>query len=193
MNQPFKMPEVLAREDAVPSEARRTSRRRMLWRVMVLSALLGVAIGAVIFLVFFRESMTALTRENLQAARQKWEAAGVSHYDLILETHPPGQNEPLRFTVRVRYDRIADILQDGRPSETREPESYAIVGLFDMLERELDLAESPDSPLKMGGGKVFQRVRFHDELGYPEHYLRVVGGSNQNSRFTILSLTPVEP
>lgn len=190
MRDQFTMPEILLEDEPAPErQPPRQPARRRLRRVSLLSAGLGVLVGLVVLWLMYREPMVELTAENLDAAQARWAAAEIADYDMILETQPPGRAEPMRFTVQVRHKRVANVLQDGEPADTHEPESYTIDGLFDMLERELDLARSPDNPFQATGGKVFQRVRFHDDLGYPERYLRVVGGSNQNSAFTVLSLT----
>lgn len=192
MSDDFTMPEILLQEEPEAQDLSGPGRRR-LWRVSIISAGIGIVIGLAILWLMIREPMTALTPENLEAARAKWAAADITGYDMILETRPPGRSEPMRFDVQVRHGRVANVLQDGEAADTHEPEIYAVDGLFDMLERELDLARSPDNPFQASGGKVFQRVRFHDELGYPERYLRVVGGSNRNSAFTVIALTPVAP
>jgi hypothetical protein len=188
----FTMPEILLQEEPEPQAPGKKPRSR-LRRVSIISACVGVVIGLVIVWLMIREPMTELTEASLSAAREKWTAANITDYDMILENQPPGRAEAMRFTVQVRHGRVANVLSGGEPADTHEPELYAVDGLFEMLERELDLARSPDSPFKAtGGGKVFQRVRFHDELGYPERYLRVVGGSNQNSAFTVVSFTAPE-
>jgi len=191
MTDRFTMPDVLLAEEPAPQqEGRSKPQRTRLRRVSILSACFGVLVGLVVLLVVFREPMTALTEENLGAARAKWNAADIASYDMILETRPPGLEEPMRFSVQVRHRRVANVFQDGEPADTHEPETYTVKGLFDMLERELDLARAPDNPFQASDGKVFQRVRFHDRFGYPQRYLRVVGGSNQNSAFAVVSFSP---
>jgi hypothetical protein len=115
-------------------------------------------------LIAFREPTVPLTAERLQAARQRWEAAGIGNYQLQYRMHGAA------YDVVVEGGIVTSLMVNGQPAATATPQAYSVKGLFETLQQELDNASGPMGPAGI------MRVRFHAELGYVERYLRTGGG-----------------
>jgi hypothetical protein len=160
---------------------------RLPW-ILTAVVLLLLAVAVLIWAAT-RPDMRDLTPELLAQAQQQWADAGIESYDVSFQLNASGFTTPSRFEVRVRAGRPIEILRNGRPVSA-DPESYTIEGLFDIIERELDMSRDPTSPLASVSGKTFLRVRFNDRFGYPEQYLRVTGGTNRSSEMRVDAFRP---
>jgi hypothetical protein len=110
-------------------------------------------------------------------ARQMWNAHGPHSYDLDLLVRADRLDDG-RFSVAVRADKVASITRNGLAS-TGVEEGYTVPALFDLLERELELARQPESGFGAPAGyRAYLRVRFDPNLGFPTRYRRIVGGTS---------------
>jgi hypothetical protein len=119
---------------------------------------------------------------SLEEARQRWETAGIADYTWRYEM-AGGE-----FVVRVRGGEVVELTRDGLKATSNRPEEFTVVGVFDVLERELDLLDDPANPFGGDRQTTLLRVRFHPELGYVERYLRAVGGSGRSTSLESLEL-----
>ena len=164
----------------------RRRRRPPVW-MLAAAGILGILAG----IVARREPLPDLTPAELQQARAAWSARGPQSYDLEVLVHAD-RLEDGRFEVHVRDGALVSTQRNGLTT-TGVEEGYTIPALFDMLEREIELAGTPQSGLGAPAGyRAYLRARFHPQLGYPERYRRVVGGASNGVEITLTRFTPVE-
>ncbi len=164
-------------------------RRRRVPPVWMLAG--ACALGILAGIVARREPLPELTAARLQSARSAWSTRGPREYDLDVLVHAD-RLEDGHFEVRVRAGTAPSTTRNGLPTTGVEA-GYTIPALFDMLERELELAETPQAGFGAPAGyRAYLRARFHAELGYPEKYRRVAGGVSNGVEITVTRFTPVE-
>ena len=151
------------------------ARRRRLPIPLVLAG--ACLLGILSAVVVRREPLAELTPVRLENARASWSARGPRSYALDLLVRAD-RLEDGHFALVVRDGRVASLLRNGLPSTGAE-EGYSIPALFDMLQRELELAAEPQAGFGAPEGyRAYLRVRFHPRFGYPETYRRIVGGTS---------------
>lgn len=149
------------------------------------AALLG-ALGA---LAVRRAPLDILTPAGLESARRQWAASGPPSYDLDLLVRAD-RLEDGRFALMVRDGRTVSLLRNGLPTTGAE-EGYSVPALFDMLEREIELAGEPQRGFGAPAGyRAYLRVRFDPALGLPIHYRRVVGGTANGVEIRLTRFQP---
>jgi hypothetical protein len=161
-------------ETTAEGAPRRRARRGTLLP-FVLGALLLAALLAVFLL---RERTPQLTREIYERQLQTWARAGWTDYELALSVALAGADEK-RYRLTVRDNEVVSFEIDG--VTLRGGDAYTIFGLFDMLERELELA-AEDSQQQGAPANADVRARFNAEHGYPEVLIRL---ASQNRSFFI--------
>lgn len=183
------MPDVLKDGDSGLSRsvaARiRPRRRHRFWIPAI--AILAVPLALVLV---FRESTEPLTRENIENARRLWRSAGLQDYDLQLEVRTAG-GTLARYDVSVRDGEVVRLWVNGLPAESRRPGDFSVPGLFETLEREAELAGEPNGPFSATGAQAIMRVRFDENTGHLERYLRSVTGSRETMEIRTVSFKPV--
>jgi hypothetical protein len=160
-----------------------TSKGRRLGILMLTAAGFGI-LGAVVGILMVREPTESLTHDGLARARELWRGSGINSYDMI------GSAYEKTIEIKVRGGAVQLFLLDGSPGSSQRPEDYTVSGLFDTMERELELFGGSDRAEGVPGGVAVLRVRFHQSLGSPERFVRSAGG--RSATFTINSLTPVQ-
>ena len=155
-------------------------------RVLAVGSLLVVG-GAVVAFVLAREPMSPLTLEALEAARTKWRQTGITNYELTYDMAGGTYN------VRVRAGRVMTLTRDGEPTTSHRPTDFTVDGLFNTLERELDLLDDPNSPFGGDRSTILLRVQFDQERGYVSRYLRAVGGSGRSEKIQVQHFAPLPP
>ncbi len=148
-------------------------------------AMAAFPLGLIGAFFVLREPMEPLTHEVLANAKQLWDSSGVRSYDLSYQMHGS------YYEVVVRDGIVTSATVNGQPVRTAEIRAYAIDGLFDMLALELDNLDNPAGPFAGSSGSVLMRVRFHDQLGYVERYLRGSGGVGRSVSLEQLVFTKV--
>ncbi len=153
-------------------------------RVLAVGSLLVVG-GAVVAFAQAREPMSPLTLEALEAARTKWRQTGITDYDL---TYAMAGGI---YVVRVRAGRVVTLTRDEEPTTSHRLADFTVDGLFNTLERELDLLDNPNSPFGGDRSTILLRVRFDSERGYVRRYLRAVGGSGRSEKIEVQHFAPL--
>ena len=156
-----------------------TRRYMLLMGLAFVVGLLGAVWG-------LREPMVPLTTEALAGARDRWAMAGIRDYDTSYRMHGS------LCEVKVHDGIVVELEVDGQQSRSADWGSYSMVGLFDLLELELENMDDPHGPFAGGTETIVARVRFNREHGYVERYLRAGGGLPQGATITIITLTPAE-
>jgi hypothetical protein len=142
--------------------------------------------------LFTHDRLPELTTERLEAARELWANNGPTDYDLVVETEASGLVSH-RYSIVIRNQSILEMSEDGRKIDTLGGSfSYAVDGLFQMLERELELATEPTRNYGTPAGyRAYLFASFDRSLGYPVSFRRVLGGTNKYAEMRIDSFQTV--
>ena len=122
-----------------------------------------------------RPSFPELTESRLREAELRWQAAGATNYNLQLQL---GESQAGRVDVEVRRGQVTKMVRDGHvPTQRRAWDVWSVVGQFDMLSRELEMASDPAGEAGAAPGtRLLLEAEFHPKLGYPIHFRRLVLG-----------------
>jgi hypothetical protein len=145
--------------------------------VLAGSAIAGlILLSIVAALQFFVADKTPkLTAEDLQAAMERWQRAAPKGYDMDLELRGA---EPGKIHVEVRDSKVTAQTRNGQTPPERTWETWSVPGMFDTLERELELAEDPEHEMDVAAGTKLQlRCAFDAKYGYPSRYHRFTTGA----------------
>jgi len=160
-------------------------------RVAVIGALLlGLVLGAGLALeLFVVERLPQLTVEALDAAEKLWDTKGPKSYnlDLTIEGAQPGV-----VHVEVRDGVTTAMQRDGlAPQQRRVWDVWAVPGMFETIERELQLAEDPQHEMDLAAGaKVDLRAEFDPAYGYPVRFHRIVFGGGPEVYWKVTKFKP---
>lgn len=135
--------------------------------------------GLIAALYVFRVPTVALSTDVLSAARQRWNSAGISDYDLDYLMHG------MKYHVQVRQNIVTTARIDGQELHSAELGLYSMDGLFSLLAMELENAEDARPPPTL-------RVKFNAKHGHLERYIRGGSGLGRGTSIEVYELTPVE-
>ncbi len=159
----------------------------MLNRRNLIIAATAFLLGLLAALLYLREPTIPLTQEALTQARQRWRNAGIRSYRATYRMHGS------LYEVEVRNGLVAAITVNGQTPSIAQPSAYSIEGLLDTLQTELENINDSSNPLGTPPGNVVARVRFDDNLGYPERYIRGGTGLSRGSTLEMLQFHAAEP
>jgi hypothetical protein len=133
-----------------------------------------------------------VSASSLRQARQRWEKAGVSDYDLEWTSSGPSRSH---FVVAVRGGRVTSVEMvgpDGARHEVKpaKPEYYGVDGLFLTIADELKQLDA-DRPFDRPKGTTAV-LRFDPDptYGYPRRYRRDVVGAPLPVAIDVVRFTP---
>jgi hypothetical protein len=156
---------------AAMEDTRVSTRSILLGLLCAVVAIVGILAGLKLFL---GERAPDLTQETLQAALEKWQAQGPASYDLDVEI---GGAQPGVAHVEIHNGAVTVATRDGLPLDDWNKDEWSIPSQFEMLEREFEFQEDPQT--EMGappGAKLWLRCEFDPKLGYPRRFLRHATG-----------------
>lgn len=136
-----------------------------------------LAIYALVNTVLSFDVMPNLTQEAFEAAEKKWLESGPRSYVLDIERKGawPG-------IVHVEVEKgvtTAMTLNRKQPSDSRTWDVWAIPGLFDLIDREFEMAEDPEQEMEASKGtRIILRATFDPKDGHPTGFQRAVRGGN---------------
>jgi hypothetical protein len=192
MSYPELPPADRAPPDGGAEAARLVSPRPLFPRALMIGAIVAVlAIAAVLILLRFlvAERIPDLTADRLESARQRWENEGPPSYNLDIEIRG---KQPGTVHVEVRDRTVTAEARDGRPTPERTWDYWTVPGLFDMLDRELELAEDPQHELQAGTGTMLRlRCEFDDHFGFPQRFHRHSTGDAPELYWRVTSFQPM--
>ncbi len=117
--------------------------------VVVLAAICLVAAVGLALEMFVADRIPALTRERLAEAESLWQRNQPENYDLNLAIRG---ERPGPVHVEVRGGEVVAMTRDGRTPDQRTWRTWSVPGQFEMLEREIVLAEDPQHEANMPAG-----------------------------------------
>lgn len=148
---------------------------------------LGVILFALIVFVF-RDHTPALTRTIYQTQHERWLRAGIESYDVTMRITLPGQDASL-YESEVRSGEVVSLKIDG--NESKRPGAYSISEVFDILDRELLMAEGGAAGERGAPEGAVLRAAFDAEFGYPRKFMRLAA-KNQSIFIEVVRFRPVE-
>lgn len=146
--------------------------RNWVWFFVVLVVLAVLAIGVELWFNLRQQ----LHRPDLEAARMLWNQKGPRDYDLEYTKRGSASGT---FVVRVRGGRVASATMDGQPMEPRLYPYADMGGLFDDVERFLEMDSAPGSP------RSFTKAQFDPVDGHLMYYVRSVMASRQRIEIVV--------
>ncbi len=135
--------------------------RGWIWFFAVLACLVVLALG----LQWWYSQKQRLTPQQLADARALWRVHRPTAYDL---EYTKKGNATGTFVVQVRQGKVVSATLDGQQLEARLYSSSDMEGLFDDLERFLEIDSSPGNP------RTFTTATFDPQDGHLIRYIRSV-------------------
>jgi hypothetical protein len=137
-----------------------------------LVAVIGLAaiIAASAFLVL-RDRTPPLTRELLAARKAQWKSQGLLDYRIRYTIRIEAQGTTQDCDVLVRAGAVASFRLDGDPRPANE--HYSVDGLFDILERELEMVEGKGGAAQGLPQGTSLKARFDERRGLPLEFKRI--------------------
>jgi hypothetical protein len=151
-------------------------------RALVVGGIIGAIITGgfllVIGVLLMRQTLPPLTQESLDAAYQRWQEQQPEAYDYDVQVTG---NRPSSLQVQVRRGQVTHLVRDGNANTPLRTWSFwSIDGLFDALERELEMAggdrAKADNGTQQPTHGAVLHAQFNSEWGYPEMFRRHVPG-----------------
>lgn len=151
--------------------------------------ILAFVLLALVFSFAGSQRLPMLTPETLDAAIARWENNGPTGYDadIVIQGNRPGV-----VHVEVRQGVVTRMIRDGKaPSQERTWSVWSVPGQFDMIERELELADDPEGEMQASRGtKLWLRCEFDPDYGYPKKFHRAVSGGGPEVYWQVESFLP---
>ena len=150
----------------------RDARRVLIAGLLV--AVLGLVSVLVVLRVFVAQRIPELTEARLTEAEDRWDHAAVASYDMDIKI---GGAQPGQVHIEVRNDEVIALTRDKRFPPPRTWDVWSVPGMFETLERELELAQDPVHEMQAAAGTQLRlRCEFDQQFGYPRRYHRYVTG-----------------
>lgn len=187
----FSQPSTNADTDTSPPTATAASspgRSRRILLLLFLAAL-GCIVGAAFLLrMLVAQRIPELTEGELEEAQKLWDSAGPEGYEMDLEIL---RGRPGTVHIEVRNGEITAMTRDGRTPAQHTWRYWSVPGLFETLERELDMAEDPVHEVGATAGTNWQlRCEFDPAYGFPRRFHRHVSGGGQEVYWHVTSFVP---
>ena len=150
----------------------------------MISGIVTSLLTTLVILVINRERLGHLDSALLEEARGHWQLAQIDNYELELSVTSRQRDE---YLIVVEGGDVTRIELNGRPLQRRHAfQSWGIEGMLETIGRALDNRTRYERGER--GPEVcnlYLRGRFHQQLGYPEKYIRMErGGQALNPAIT---------
>ena len=140
--------------------------------------------GIAVVMTTLRDDTPRLTLESCESARARWDQRAITDYTV----------DVLKELDRQPGERLRTVVRDGQATSLTindaavlSSATYTVDGLFDLIERELEMADSkegrPGQP-----GEVELRAVFDAKTGVPLVFKRLAG----NGKSVIVTVTSFE-
>ena len=170
---------------AAASYAGRSRRVLLLLFFAAVSCIVG---AAVLLRMFVVQRIPELNGEELEEAQKLWDRAGPEGYEMDLEIL---RGRPGIVHIEVRNGEIIAMTRDGRTPPQNTWWYSSVPGLFEQLERELEMSEDPEHEMGAAAGTRWQlRCEFESAYGYPRRFHRYVSGGGQEVYWRVTSFDP---
>jgi hypothetical protein len=158
--------------NVVPSAKGRASSRTLIFVVACVALAIGCVVLALQF--FVAERLPTLDEPALEAAMSRWNEHGPSDYDMDIELRGA---QPGKIHVEVRNSEVTAETRDGRDPNRSTWGTWSVPGMFDTLERDIQIAADPQAEIQAAPGTTWRlRCEFDPRYSYPARYHRMVTG-----------------
>ncbi len=156
-------------ESAPNGEYRISGRMIAFVAASVALMLAGIVLALQYFVV---DRLPELTEARLEEAMKRWEVHAPANYDMDLEL---AGAQPGFVHVEVRDHKVIAETRDGRDPGYTRWDVWSVPGLFDTLDRDIQIASNPVEEIQAAPGTVWRlRCEFDPKFGYPARYHRMV-------------------
>ena len=191
---PNRIDDIPLSSDNPPDETRSakpTSKLRPLVILVGSGLIVLLAVAAILRFAVARR-LPALTPARLQAAEQRWHTNGPANYDMDVKIEG---NRPGTVQVEVRKQVVTKMVRDGHtPSQQRTWDVWSVPGMFETIEREIELAEDPEREMQAERGtKLWLKAEFDPHYGYPARFHRAVFGGGPEVYWQVTLFQPKDP
>lgn len=159
-------------------------------RLPLVGMVVALALGLLLGLFFFRAGTPPeLTREELDAARYRWEERGPESYQVTLQM---GGALTDRRRIVVAEGVVTAMTISDRPAAEPSWQYWSVEGMFDFLQAELDNAQDPPPTLGVTDpDQIVLRAEFDPELGYPTRFFRHILGRQRGTSWEVVEFSPL--
>jgi len=145
------------------SDPRRPLPRSQQILVRLCALVAGVSVAALIIFFLSRDRTPEVTPAILDEAVARWEQAGVTSYDLRVNT---SGRRPEQIEIKVRDGEVTSFTIDDRVMpKDRLTDTWTVPMQFDFIRNDLRAADLPENEHAMRPVGVFDK-----EFGYPRRY-----------------------
>lgn len=138
-------------------------------------ALLAIVLMLGLAYFAFAQRIPELTPEAFEDALAKWEQNGPASYTMDIKlsgTRPEDVHIEVTNGVPVAMTRGGNT-----PDQERVWSVWTVPGMFETIERELELADDPEREMQAAEGtKLWLRCKFDPTYGYPAIFHRAIRG-----------------
>jgi hypothetical protein len=155
----------------------------------VLASLALVIVGVVLALQFFVvERLPELTDAELAAAKKRWQENEPVSYDMDIQILGA---QPGSAHVKVRNRVVTAATRNGKDTPERTWSTWTVPGMFEMLSRDLEIAEDPQKAIEAAPGTKWRLwAEFDPQFGYPRRYHQIVYGGGPEVYWKVVQFTP---
>jgi hypothetical protein len=172
-------------DSAAASYPRRSRGVLLLLFLAALSCIVG---AAVLLRMLVAQRIPELTGEELEEAQKLWDRDGPESYEMDLEIL---RGRPGTVHIEVRNGEITAMTRDSRTPAQHTWRYWSVPGLFETLERELEMAEDPVHEVGAAAETNWQlRCEFDPAYGFPRRFHRSVSGGGQEVYWHVTSFVP---
>jgi hypothetical protein len=165
-----------------------TGRVRRMILMLLVPAIICIVGVALLMLTLAGERLPELTEAELEKAEELWTSAAPASYEMDLEIL---QGQPGTVHIEVQNGEISAMTRDNRTPAQRTWRIWSVPGLFETLERELEMAEDPVHEVGAAAGTRWQlRCEFDSVYGYPRRFHRYVSGGGPEVYWRVTSFVP---
>ena len=159
-------------DESIP-QTRRGNRRFSTANVLLFGFPIAFVVLSTLAFVVATDRLPPLTEWTFDAARGQWAELGRSDYDMEIEISGP---TPGVVVIEVRGGKVVAMQRDGQtPKEQRTWNVWSVAGQFEMIDRELDMADDPIREMGASAGtKIELRAEFDQKFGNPVGFQRLV-------------------
>lgn len=155
----------------------------------MLLGLLAIALVVAVLYFLFAQQLPELTPERLAEAQAKWAKSGPASYTMDIKL---GGTRPGPVHIEIENGEPIAMTRDGiTPNQERVWGQWSVPGMFDTIERELELAEDPVNQMDAAQGtKLWLRSEFDPVYGYPRIFHRAVRGGGPEVYWEVTTFEP---
>jgi uncharacterized protein DUF6174 len=188
MISPNRHPDAETNGDGAPaSPPVRGNSSRWKTAVAVMVAVAAIAVSGI--MKIRSAAVPELTDAALEAAEKLWDTNGPASYDMEIEI---GGVQAGTVQIEVRNKEVTAMQRDGiTPKQRRTWDVWSVPGMFEMIERELQLAADPEHEMQAASGtKLRLLCEFDPKLGYPRQFQRIVYGGGPDVFWRTVKFEP---